>query len=84
MKNVENVSPQKKTSVSTRQHQTLLSLVVYRLKHTLNISAIAEVIHQTSHNHPISSTVVLLNTAVTGHLSSEMNTNASGAQLQTV
>lgn len=51
--------------------KTQFSLVVYRPKHTSNISAIAEVIHGKKH-HQISVVViltVLLNTAVTGQLS---------------
>lgn len=52
--------------------KTQLSLVGYRPKHTLNISAIREVIHWKSKNHPTWVVVILtllLNTAVTGQLS---------------
>lgn len=52
--------------------QTQFSLVVYRLQHTLNISAIARVIHWQKKNHQTLVVViltVLLNTAVTGQLS---------------
>lgn len=48
------------------------SQVVYRPKYTLNISAIAEVIHWKKKNHQTLVVViltVLLNTAVTGQLS---------------
>lgn len=48
------------------------SLAVYRPKHTLNISAIAEVIHCKNKIHQtlvVVILIVLLNTAVTGQLS---------------
>lgn len=50
-----------------------LSLVVYSLKYTLNISAIAKVIHQKSNDHHTLSMIVSLNTAVKDQLSSEVN-----------
>lgn len=53
--------------------KTHLSLIVYSLKHTLNISAVGKVIHQRSNNRHTLSMIVLLNTAVTGQLSSPVN-----------
>lgn len=66
----------RKKAFSLENSKTHLSLVAYSLKHTLIISAIAKVIHQNSNNRHTLSMIVLLNTAVTGQLSSQVNWNS--------